>query len=130
VVTLVEIHGEVRDAIKAGAWEHSRHLCDAVLSLCGDNLETRLLLAEIDFESGAHRGAIAGFERVLASDPEAYLACAGLGIAHEGLWDPAGAAHWFSRALDLNPLNAEIRHELDRAFHLAYPGRPGTDGRP
>lgn len=123
MATLAEVHAEVRTAIEAGSLEHSRRLCDSILSARPDNLETLLLMAEIDLESGASRKAIRGLERVLGGDAEAYLACAGMAIAYEGLRDPAAAVHWLSRAIDLNPINQQIRHEHDRVFGIAYPGR-------
>jgi len=123
VVTLAEAHQEIRAAIEAGALLHSHQLCEEVLSFRPQNVETRLLVAEIDLEFGAHRAALDGFERVIAADPEASLAYAGLGIAHEALRDPAAALHWHSRALDLAPGNGQIRAERDRLFDVAYPGK-------
>jgi tetratricopeptide (TPR) repeat protein len=124
VVALSELHQQVRAAIEAGDLERPRQICEAILAERPDNLETILLLAEIELELGHHRMAIDGFDRVLQSDPECFLAYAGLGIAFEALHDTAAAAHWFSRAFDLNPINLEVRAERDRLLQTAYPGRP------
>lgn len=128
MVTLADVHQEIRAAIETGALLRARQLADLVLSARPQNVETRALLAEIDLESGAFRPAVDGFERVLAADPEAFLAHAGLGIAYEALRDPGGALHWYSRALDLIPSNTEVRAERDRLFRLAYPGRSRPAG--
>jgi tetratricopeptide (TPR) repeat protein len=122
VVALADLHQEVRAAIEAGEIERPRKICRAILAARPDNLETILLDAELSLEAGANRLAIGKLERVLASDPEAYLACAGLAIAYEGMRDPAAALHWYSRALDLEPMNREIQRERDRLLQLAYPG--------
>jgi len=122
VVALSELHQTVRSAIEDGQLDRPRRLCEAILDRRPDNLETILLLAEIRLEAGDYRSAIDGFERVLAGDPECFLAYAGLGIAYEALRDSSGAYHWFMRAFDLNPVNQEIRRERDRLFEIAYPG--------
>jgi tetratricopeptide (TPR) repeat protein len=124
LVALSELHQQVRTAIEAGDLARPRLICEAILAARPDNLETILLLAEIELESGHHRAAIEGFDRVLQSDPECFLAYAGLGIAFEALDDTAAAVHWFARAFDLNPLNLAVRAERDRLLGVAYPGRP------
>ena len=128
LVALQEIHLQIRNAIELGDLARSRRLCDAILSFCPENLETLLLKAQVDLEAGAYTDAGRGFERVLAGDPEGYVACAGLAIAEEGMRDPAAALHWHTRALDLNPGNSEIRAERDRLFEQAYPGAPLPEG--
>lgn len=128
MVALQDLHRQIRTAIELGQLAWSRTACETILETCPENLETLLLLAELELETGAYRAAARRFQRVLAGDPEAYLACAGLAIAHEALRDPSAALHWHSRALDLNPSNPEIRHERDRLFEEAYPGRPLPEG--
>jgi tetratricopeptide (TPR) repeat protein len=122
VVALSELHQTVRSAIEEGQLHRPRRVCEAILDHRPDNLETILLLSEIRLEAGDFRLAIDGFERVLAGDPECFLAYAGLGIANEALRDDSAAYHWFMRAFDLNPVNQEIRRERDRLFQLSYPG--------
>lgn len=128
MVALQDLHREIRTAIERGQLAWSGRACEAILGSCPENLETLLLLAEVELETGAHRSAARRFQRILAGDPESYLACAGLAIAHESLRDPSAALHWHSRALDLNPANADIRGERDRLFEQAYPGRPLPEG--
>lgn len=123
MVALSEFHNEIRAAIESGELERARHLSEAVLTVRPENLETLLLLAEVDLEGNSPRAAIEGFERVLEGDPEGYLACAGLGLAWEMLGDHAAAAHWLSRSLELNPASREVRRERDRLYEEAYPGR-------
>lgn len=124
MVRLAELHQQIRSAIEAGENERARQACRSILAARPDNLETLLLLAEVDLESGRHREAMNGFERVLAGDPEAFLAYAGLGIAYESVRDPAATLHWYSRALDLDSTNRELRLQRDQVFEVAYPGRP------
>lgn len=128
MVALQNLHRQIRTAIELGQLAWSRKACEALLATCPENLETLLLLAELELETGAYRSAARRFQRVLAGDPESYLACAGLAIAHESLRDPSAALHWHSRALDLNPSNPEIRRERNRLFEEAYPGRPLPEG--
>jgi Flp pilus assembly protein TadD len=124
VVSLGDLHQQIRDNIEAGEISRPFDICRWILSVRPDNLETMLLLAEIQLEAGEPQAAVRTFERVIASDPEDYLACAGLGIASESVGDAAAAAHWLDRALDLNPANHELRGERDRVFEMAYPGAP------
>jgi tetratricopeptide (TPR) repeat protein len=128
LTSLSELHNEVRWAIEAGDLARARQVCGWILSTRPDNLQTVLLLAEVDLEEHQYRAASVGFERVLHGDPEAYLAYAGLGIAYDHLNKPAGAVAWYTRALDLDPANAEIRRERDRLFEIAYPGRMTPTG--
>ncbi len=123
MASLVELHNEVRWAIEAGDLTLARQRCERILSMRPENIQTLLLLAEVDLEERKFRTASAGFERVLHGDPESYLAYAGLGIAYEHLKNPSGAVRWYTRALDLDPANAAIREERDRLFCQAYPGR-------
>ncbi|HZT07440.1 MAG TPA: hypothetical protein VFC51_10460 [Chloroflexota bacterium] len=124
MVRLADLHQNIRQAIEVADVRRSRRLCTSILTARPDNLETLMLLAEVDLESGDHHAAVDGFHRVLEGDPEAYLAYAGLAIASEELRDPGAAVHYFSRALDLKPANAEIRRERDRLCESEYPGRP------
>jgi tetratricopeptide (TPR) repeat protein len=128
LASLAESHNEVRCAIEAGDLPWARERCKRILSVRPDSIETILLLAEIDLEAQKFRTASTGFQRVLQSDPEAYLAYAGLGIAYDQLGNPSGAVRWYTRALDLNPANAAIREERDRLFAVAYPGRTTPTG--
>lgn len=123
MASLSELHHEVRWAIEDGDLPHARRICGQVLAARPDNLQTILLLAEVDLEEHRYRAASTGFERVLQGDPESYLAYAGLGIVFASLNHPARAVSWYSRALDLDPANAEIRRERDRLFAQAYPDR-------
>jgi tetratricopeptide (TPR) repeat protein len=122
------MHNEVRWAIEAGDLAQARAICQKILSELPENLQTLLLLAEVNLEERNFRAATAGFERVLNGDPESYLACAGLGIAADNLGTPKRAVSWYTRALDLDPANAEIRNERDRIFEIAYPGRLQPSG--
>src|SRR6266540_1396263 len=109
MVSLAEVHQDIRRSIEVADIRRSRRLCESILRTRPDNLETLLLLAEVNLESGRHEEALNFFERVLGGDPEAYLAYAGIAIAFEALRDPSSAVHFYSRALDLNPANAGIR---------------------
>jgi tetratricopeptide (TPR) repeat protein len=127
LVRLAELHQDIRRAIEVADIRRSRRLCESILNARPDNLETLLLLAEVNLESGNHEAALEGFGRVLGGDPEAYLAYAGVGIAYEAMREPNSAIHYFSRALDLNPANAGIRQERDRLCERCeseYPGQP------
>jgi tetratricopeptide (TPR) repeat protein len=124
LVRLAELHQDIRRAIEVADIRRSRWLCESILDARPDNLETLLLLAEVDLESGHHEAALEGFGRVLGGDPEAYLAYAGVGIAYEALHEASSALYYFSRALDLNPANAGIRQERDRLVELEYPDQP------
>jgi len=121
---LAELHQDIRRALEVADVQRSRRLCDSILRARPDNLETLLLLAEVDLETGLHERAVHGFQRVLNGDPEAFLAFAGMAIAYEAMRDPGAAIHYYSRALDLNPANAPIRQERDRLCVSAYPERP------
>ncbi len=123
MASLAELHNEVRWSIEAGDLKHARQRCERILSVRPDNIQTVLLLAEVDLEEHDFRTASRGFERVLRGDPESYLAYAGLGIAYEHLKNTNGAVRWYTRALDLDPANAAIREERDRLFTEAFPGR-------
>src|SRR4051794_9182598 len=103
MATLSELHQDIRSALERSELQRSRRLCHSILSARPDNLETLLLLAEVDLESGRAEEAAEGFQRVLIGDPEAYLAFAGLAIASEAVRDPRAAIQYYSRALDLNP---------------------------
>ncbi len=123
MASLAELHNEVRWALEAGDLPRARERCERILAARPENVQTILLLAEVDLEERKFRTASAGFERVLHSDPEAYLAYAGLGIAYDQLKKAKGAVRWYTRALDLDPANAAIRQERDRLFGEAYPDR-------
>jgi tetratricopeptide (TPR) repeat protein len=124
LVRLAELHQDIRRAIEVADIGRSRRLCESILEARPDNLETLLLLAEVDLESGNHEAALEGFGRVLGGDPEAYLAYAGVGIAYEALREANSAIYYFSRALDLNPANAGIRQERDRLCEIEFPSQP------
>ena len=128
MAALTDLHLRIRSALERGQLAWCRQACATILDAHPDNLETLLLLGELELEGGSYRSATRRFQRVLAGDPEAFLACAGLAIAMEALRDPSAALHWHSRALDLNPSNFEIRRERNRLFDEAYPGRPLPDG--
>jgi tetratricopeptide (TPR) repeat protein len=121
--SLSTIHNEVRWAIEANDLDRARKLCEGILSRRPDNLQTLLLLSEVNLEEKSYRAADSGFKRVLRGDPENYLAYAGLGISYDKQNNSSGAVSWYSRALDLDPANAEIRQERDRLFAVAFPGR-------
>jgi tetratricopeptide (TPR) repeat protein len=123
LASLSALHNEVRWSIEAGDLARARQVCERILAIRPDNLQTLLLLGEVDLEERNYRAASVEFERVLHGDPEAYLAYAGLGIAYDHLSNAAGAVAWYTRALDLNPANAEIRRERDRLYEIAFPGR-------
>jgi tetratricopeptide (TPR) repeat protein len=124
LVSLAELHQDIRRSIEVADIRRSRRLCESILSARPDNLETLLLLAEVDLESGNQEAAVDGFARVLKGDPEAYLAYAGIAIAYEATHDSETAVRYFSRALDLDPANAGIRQERDRICANDFPDRP------
>ncbi len=72
-------------------------------------------------EQGDHRGAVAGFDAVLAEDPDNPFALSRSGAALIEARDFAAAAHRLSRAARLRPADAETRHAL--ALALTRTGR-------
>jgi len=58
--------------------------------------------------------AIAAFERALKCNPAAPHVAYNIGLICRDRGDRDGAAHWFTRALQANPLDADARRILER----------------
>jgi predicted Zn-dependent protease len=58
--------------------------------------------------------AIAAFERALACDPAAPHVAYNIGLIYRDRDDHERAVHWFTRALQANPLDSDARRILER----------------
>ena len=126
-----------RVLIAAGLREEASRQLDQVLSLEGAGPDAvaqarrlRLGLERPDLEAElerAGRAALtadasrleevrAGFERVIAFDPDVWEAHFGLGLVARQTEDFVAAARAFRRALDLAPEQADVMHELGVAL--------------
>lgn len=65
------------------------------------------------------RKAIAAYERALDADPTTPHVHYNLGLIHHDRQDHAQAAHWFGRALELNPHDHDARRWLARLARAA-----------
>jgi tetratricopeptide (TPR) repeat protein len=63
--------------------------------------------------------AIAAYQRALDADPTTPHVHYNLGLIHHDRRDHAQAAHWFGRALELNPHDHDARQWLARLARLA-----------
>jgi protein O-GlcNAc transferase len=71
--------------------------------------------------------AIAAFERALECDPVAPHVAYNLGLIYRDRDDRDRATHWFTRALQANPLDRDARRNLEglQAEHLKAEGESG-----
>jgi predicted Zn-dependent protease len=65
--------------------------------------------------------AIAAFERTLECDPAAPQVAYNIGLIYRDRGDRDRAIHWFTRALQANPLDSDARHILERLRQAASP---------
>ena len=63
--------------------------------------------------------AIATFERALECDPAAPQVAYNIGLIYRDRGDRDRAIHWFTRALQANPLDSDARHILERLRQAA-----------
>ena len=63
--------------------------------------------------------AIAAFERALECDPAAPQVAYNIGLIYRDRGDRDRAIHWFTRALQANPLDSDARHILERLRQAA-----------
>jgi predicted Zn-dependent protease len=63
--------------------------------------------------------AIAAFERALECDPAAPHVAYNIGLIYRDRGDRDRAIHWFTRALQANPLDSDARHILERLRQAA-----------
>jgi tetratricopeptide (TPR) repeat protein len=90
---------------------------DEFLRVC----QSRLLLAYVYSKTGRSRLAEYELSRLIASGFESVQTCAGLGFAAWAQGKTDEAIHWYSRALDIDPDNANALNGL--GFVLATSGR-------
>ena len=92
------------------------------LGLLHPELEAALAEAgrqAVEGPAGSLDEAVAGFERVLAADPELWEAIFGLGLAARRAGDPVAAERAFRRTLELWPGHPDATHELGVALLAA-----------
>ncbi|MBI2677863.1 MAG: sulfatase-like hydrolase/transferase [Candidatus Koribacter versatilis] len=72
--------------------------------------------ALLDVEGGRYEEAIPRLEKVLAGDPQMFIANMQMGTAWARKKQPANAATWFQKAVTLQPENAMAQYELGLAL--------------
>lgn len=78
-------------------------------------------MGQLHMHAGQYKEAVACFEKHLSLDPECGLAIKALGAAHQLLGDPARAQVYLKRALEVDPLDKDIRVDLARLLELENP---------
>lgn len=77
-----------------------------------NNYEIAVMLRELK----RNDEAVHAYEKVIAAAPRHIDGLRGLGLVERARGDHAKAAHWFSRALEIDP--SGLQNKLDLAFEL------------
>ena len=105
---LQEIDRLIEDSHLAEAVRHCRH----ILSQFPRHLDTYRLMGKALLEQGELEGATDVFQRVLSSDPEDFIAHAGMAIIYKQENRLREAAWHMERAFEVEPYNGAIREAL------------------
>ncbi|KPL23041.1 MAG: hypothetical protein AMJ93_05700 [Anaerolineae bacterium SM23_84] len=123
-LTLREYLDEARELISAADYEDAVAICRHILQRYPKHIRTYQILGEACLEKGDFDEATDIFKRLLEhSDPENFVAYAGLGILSEEKGHIAQAIWYMERAFEIAPNNDEVRSALRRL----YGKRDGTE---
>jgi len=100
---------------KAGALERGLQIVREGLHRHPEYLNARIVHARILRELGRTRDATAAFEQVVELDSQNLISLRTLGELAAENGDPALAAVWYGRLLEVEPLNEEVRELLRHA---------------
>ncbi len=116
-VTLREYLDEARELTSAASYEDAIAICRHILKRYPKHIRTYQILGEACLEKGDFDEAMDIFKRLLEhSDPENFVAYAGLGILSEEKGHIAQAIWYMERAFEIAPNNDEVRGALRRLY--------------
>jgi RNA polymerase-associated protein CTR9 len=78
-------------------------------------------MGQLHMQAGQYAEAVGCFEKHLAQDPECAYTIKALGAAHQLLGDPARAQVYLKRALEVDPLDKDVRIDLARLLEVENP---------
>jgi tetratricopeptide (TPR) repeat protein len=120
--TQIRAAGICSDYANSQQWENALRNCDESLAINPNAISVRFLRGRILYEMQRGQEALGEFDRVLQQDPfhEDALQLAGYISVTSG--DEARGRDYYSRYLELNPGNVQIRMRI--AYEMAEAGDP------
>ena len=107
---------EANRAFQDGDLDGAARRCADILEVAPDHAGAHALLGTIRLSSGEFGAAAMSFRRAIASDPGAFEARRGLGVALASLGHPDDAVASFRAALAIEPNHAEAHYDLGVLF--------------
>ena len=122
-VSLKSYENEIRDLIKAGAFDQAMDIGQHILQYYPKHLQTYAFLGESCLGKELYQEAVDLLLRVLSVDPENVSARVGLSRAYEAQGDINSAIEQMRAALDLAPSLTHIHTEMHRLLRRQSGGQ-------